>query len=578
MDLIELDVLRQSDCFLRFKKILCYGIYFAVLLAFISFVFPHTQAFAKDKAGKKMTVSLDLHEVELPVFIKFVSDITGKSFVFDERVRGKVTIISPREIDVDELYDVFLSILDFKGYTAISEGNVVKIISSKEAKQKGGKVVDESILKEREGFVTRLVPLTFIDAADATRILSPLVSTNGVINFNASTNTLVITASPFDINKLVNLLKKLDKKPEVGQLKVFVYYLENAGAEDMSKSLSELFSRTAATPSGRGAKRKVSIRGAITGPVSITADKTTNALIIRALPEDYDIIKNVLKQLDIRRRQVFVEAAIAEVSLSKLKELGFEFNLMNDLSSSTDAVKGVGGTNFGTIGTAAAGPEGLAAISGLVVGVVKGSFSFGGQEFLNIGALLRAIQSESGINILSTPQLLTTDNQEAEIVVGENVPLITTRTVSSGGNIETAIERQDVGVRLKLTPHIAEGDFVSLDIYQEISSVSENAAFDPNQVGPLLSKRFAQTYVVVKNNQTIVIAGLIKDDTRTIEQKVPLLGDIPLLGRLFRFKKDQKDKTNLLVFITPHIIKDPDTLLKIKKDKEKILKRDGGKK
>ena len=561
--------LRAPVLFKRFLSILL-----AIILLQLLLLLPpsSTSVSAKEKK-KEIRVSLNLKEVELPVFIKFVSDVTGKSFLFDERVRGKVTVVSPKKIDSDELYRVFLSILDFKGYTALPDGRVIRIVPSKLAKQQGGKVISENVLRAREGFVTRLIPLRFIRVEDVSRIITPLLSPNGVISFNADTNTLVVTESSFNINRLVDLVEKLDKKPEVGRLKLFVYYLENARADDIAKVLTDLFSKATRpmSPKRPGAK-PVSIRGEITGPISITAENNINALIIRSLPQDYDVVKDVIKKLDIRRRQVFVEGAIVEVSLTRLKELGFEFRFLNDFD--TETVGGVGGSNFGTIGQATIGPEGLANISGLAVGVVKGTFTFRGEEFLNIGALLKALESESGVDIISTPQLLTTDNQEAEIVVGENVPLITNKTVTTGGNVQTSVERQDVGVRLKLTPHIAEGNFVSLDIYQEISSVSESAAFDPNQVGPLINKRFAQTSVVVKDGETIVIAGLIKDNTTTIVQKVPFLGDVPLLGYLFRYKKNQKDKTNLLIFITPRIVKKASVLQDIRREKERQMKKE----
>ncbi len=521
--------------------------------------------------SKEGKVSLNLKEVELPVLIRFVSEVTGKGFVFDERVKGKVTIVSPRDVSVDELYEIFLSILDFKGYTALPDGRVIRIVPSKEAKQKGGKVLTEEALKEREGFITRLIPLQFIKASEASKILAPLISPGGVISFLADTNTLVITDSPFNIDRMATLIRKLDTKPQIGRLEVFVYYLKNARAEDMAKTLGKLFSqvRPQARPRPGGL---APVKGTVTGPVSFTAERNTNALIVRALPQDYEAIKGVIEKLDIKRRQVFVEAAIMEVSLSTLRELGFEFRFLNDFT--TDTVKGAGGTNFGGIGAAATGPEGLASLSGLAVGVVKGKFTFRGQEFVNVGALLRALESQSGVNILSTPQLLTMDNQEAEIVVGENVPIITSRTVTTGGNVQASVERQDIGVRLRLTPHITEGEYITLDIYQEISSLAESVAFDPNQVGPLLNKRFANTSVIVKDSETVVIAGLIKDDTKDVLHKVPLLGDIPILGNLFKYTKKQKDKTNLLVFITPRIIREDSILQEIRKEKEKRMEEE----
>ncbi|MFQ5901018.1 MAG: secretin N-terminal domain-containing protein [Thermodesulfobacteriota bacterium] len=532
--------------------------------------------FALEKSKTSQTVAINFKEIELPVFIKFVSDVIGKSFIFDERIKGKVTIYSPREIDTDELYDVFLSILDFKGYTVLPDGNVIRIIPSQEAKQSRVDVLTEGgIGRDNEGFITRIIPLKFIDVSEIQRIVSPLISRNGAISFSTQTNVLIITDSPYNIDKLVTLIKELDKETLLDESMVHVYYLENANAGKLAKVLNELLGKIrpprAQKQVRKGKPRALRQLGErqITGPVSITADETVNALIINALPGDFEALKKVIKQLDVRRRQVFVEAAIMEISLSKLRELGFEFRLMDDFNA--DSVRGLGGTDFGGIGAASAGPQGLNAISGLAVGVVKGTIDFNGTTFLNIGALLRALESETGVNILSTPQLLTIDNQQAEIVVGENVPVIKSQSVTTGGNIQTSIERKDVGITLRLTPHITAGDFVRLDIYQEISSLAESVAFDPNVVGPIFNKRYAETSVVVKDSETIVIAGLIKDNQTERVRKVPILGDIPILGLLFRHKKMQLEKTNLLVFLTPNIIKNTDSLDDIKRRKDEEM-------
>jgi general secretion pathway protein D len=231
-----------------------------------------------------------------------------------------------------------------------------------------------------------------------------------------------------------------------------------------------------------------------------------------------------------------------------------------------------GGTNFGGIGSAVSGPAGLADLSGLAVGVAKGIFTFNGTQYLNVGALVRALQTEEGVNVLSTPHLLTTDNQKAEIVVGENVPFISGQSQTSGGNVLTSIDRKDVGITLRLTPRVSEGEFVKLDIYQEISALTEQAGFDPNKVGPVITKRYASTTVVAKDGETIAIGGLIKDNTDRVRSKVPILGDIPILGRLFQYYKNTGEKTNLLIFITATIVKDT-TLSEVTERKKEELER-----
>ncbi|MDO8445488.1 MAG: secretin N-terminal domain-containing protein [Deltaproteobacteria bacterium] len=506
-----------------------------------------SHVFAEVKSSKPpKAVKVDFKEVELPVFIRLVSDMTGKNFTFDEKVTGKVTVISPKEVSIDELYQLFLSVLQFKGYAAVPTDNLIQIIPLSDAKQNWTQVLTEE--GKGEGFVTRLIPLNFLNANEGIKVLTPLISKNGVINAYTPTNTVILTDTAMNVERLVSLLSSLDKEPSPGKGKINVYSLENADAEDLAKTLTNLFSKQppAGAQPGGGA--------GLTGPVNVTADKSTNSLIITAAPEDYDSVKGVIEKLDLRRRQVYVEAAIMEISLSKMKELGVEFRAV-DLPKE-GSVTPFGGTNFGGIGAAVSGPAGLAELSGMAAGVVKGTFTFRGTEYLNVGALVRALQTEGDVNVLSTPHLLTTDNQKAEIVVGENVPFVTGQSQTSGGNVLTSIERKDIGITLRLTPRVSEGSFVKLDLYQEISSLTESAAFDPNKVGPVVNKRYASTTVVAKDGETIAIGGLLRDNETKIVRKVPILGDIPVLGWLFRYKRTQVDKTNLLIFITPTIVKD----------------------
>jgi general secretion pathway protein D len=262
---------------------------------------------------------------------------------------------------------------------------------------------------------------------------------------------------------------------------------------------------------------------------------------------DFEMLKDVIQKLDIRRRQVYVEVAIIEMGLAKQRELGFEFQATNMNQLDNSKVTAVGGTNFGNIGNVTAnGPAGLAPLNGLTVAAVKGTFTFKGVEFLNVGALLHALQTDGDVNVLSTPNILTTDNQKAEIMVGENVPLVASQTQSAatGGNPTYNIERKDLGITLQLTPQITSDDNVRLEVKQEISAVIATAGLNPNL-----------TTVVVKDRQTMVIGGLIRDNVVSSTSKVPLLGDIPILGWLFKFKTTKVEKTNLMIFITPYIIK-----------------------
>lgn len=598
------------------------------------------------------TVTVDFTEVELPVFIRLVSDVTGKNFIFDEKVTGKVTVITPKAVSVDGLYQLFLSVLQFKGYAAVpTDNNLIQIIPLSEAKQNWTEVLSD---EKGQGFVTRLISLTYLNANDGMRVLTPLVSRNGVINADFQTNSIILTDTARNVERLASVLSALDKEPPrgkgeinvyplenaaaeevatnlttlfakqpppqpgqppglrvgltspvtvtadktrnaliivaapedyaamkevIGKLdvkrrqerqegKINVYPLENAEAEDLAKTLMTLFSKPPPGPAQPGQLPGLGVT--LTGPVNITADKARNTLIIAAAPEDYAAVKEVIRQLDIRRRQVYVEAAIVELSLTKLKQLGIEFQAVENPNNGS--VTPYGGTNFGGIGPAESGPAGLATLSGLAAGVVKGILTFNGTQYMNVGALVRALQTEEGVNVLSTPHLLTTDNEKAEIVVGENIPFITGQSQTSGGNVLITVDRKDIGITLRITPRVSEGEFVKLAIYQEISALTNQAGFNQNTVGPVITKRYASTTVVAKDGETIVIGGLIQDNVDTTRSQVPFLGDIPILGRLFQYYNKQDDKTNLLIFITPTIVKDT-TLGEVTKRKKEELER-----
>jgi general secretion pathway protein D len=503
-------------------------------------------------------VTLNFTNIDIAALIKVMSELTRRNFILDERVVGKVTLMTPTKITPDEAYQVFLSALEIKGFTAVEDGKVIRIIPAAAARQSGLKVFKDEAFKG-EGFVTKLVRLTYVNPNDIVRTLTPLVSKDGSLIAYPATSALIITDSVYNVKKIERLIGALDAPAPEGKGKINVYYLKNANSEDFAKVMSALVARLP-VPQAGGAQQLAGPSTILEGQVTITSDKATNALIIVASPGDYEIMKDVIQKLDIRRRQVYVEAAIIEMSLAKQRELGFEFQAANlDKLESSHNLSGIGGTNFGNIGNVTAnGPAGLASLTGLNVGAVKGTFLFKGVEFLNIGALLHALQTDGDVNVLSTPNILTTDNQKAEIMVGENVPFVTGQSQSAatgGSSILTSIDRKDVGIKLQITPQITSDDNVRLEIKQEISDITVTPGLNPNIVGPSTSKRSADTTVVIKDGQTMVIGGLIRDNLTSSTSKVPLLGDIPLLGWLFKFKTTKVEKTNLMIFITPYIIK-----------------------
>ena len=619
-------------------------------------------------------LSMDFTDVDLPVLIKFMSEQTKKNFIFDERVQGKITIISPRRVTLDEAYDVFLYVLQAKGFTTVSQGNTIKIVAAREARQD---TIQTGVSKETASaeFITRLVPLQNLESAEVVPLVTPLVSKDGMVSAFASSNTLLLIDSRANIDRIVkiidevdsagtpgvlrvyplayaiateaaktltsiyleggvtaaapalrgraragqvrpsrgvavkflpdirtnslivyagqemqddvaDLLKKIDIPASAGSGKINVYYLENADAEEVSKVLASLSERRAGAaaappPGARTAAPPPAATGVVSaeleGGVKVTPDKATNSLIIVASANDYETLLGVIKKLDIRRRQVYVEAVIMEITLDKSRDLGVEFR--GTAANGDSAV--IGGTNFDFKGNVnelfaalATGNPLIFGGTGLIAGGIAGSVTLpDGTKVPAITAVLRAAQTRSNINILSSPHLLTLDNKEAEIVVGSNVPFITSQARDSTnlGNTINTVERKDVGITLRLTPHIHESDFVSLDIFQESSAIAASSLLDANTVGPTTTKRSAKTSVLVKNGDTVVLGGMMQETFTNTTSQVPILGDIPLLGNLFRFKSVSRQKTNLLIMLTPRIIRDPGQMLETSAEQQRKM-------
>ncbi len=566
--------------------------------------------------GSPQQLTLNFSDTDIGAVINAVAEITGKNFIVDPRVKGKVTVISSRPLDKDALYEVFLSVLKVHGFAAIPTENAVKIVPDVHAKQDAVPTVTAKTKEPEDAFVTSVIPVENVDAAQLVPILRPLVPQRGHLAAYPPSNVLIISDSAGNVERLRKIIQRIDTTVNEGMeviplqhasaaevVRILnelaaqgpkskgaqapfdavadertnsillsgeknarvrvraiistldtpveaggatqVVYLRYANAKDLVPVLSGISENIGAkaTPGGKAAAT-----GAKSDKISIQADESTNALVINAPPDVFRSLRSVISRLDVRRAQVLVEAVIAEVSSQKSAELGVQW--VADGRSGNNAI---GLINFST-GTAITGlltnPPTVG--DGLNLGI--GDFS---KNSLKWGAFVRALASDSHTNILSTPSLVTMDNEEAEIVVGQNVPFVTGSFSTTGtGAIPTnpfqTIQRQDVGITLKIKPQINEGNAVRLEIQQESSSVSNSA----QAVDLITNKRSIKTNVMIDDGQVLVLGGLIEDRLRETEQKVPGLGDVPLLGWLFKYKQNVKEKTNLMVFIRPVILKD----------------------
>jgi general secretion pathway protein D len=457
-----------------------------------------------------------------------------------------------------------------KGFTVVPSGvNAYSIIPTSEAKQKGLKF-DKEKRPVNASYAARLIPLKYISAGEVMKLVQPMISKDGYISVFGPGNLLLVIDSGTNISNLVTIIDAIDRPSET-RGSINIYFLENADATELSKVL-ETLTKSAQTQPQRGQLSGGSAFESVSG-ITITPDKASNALIIVASPSDYQNILPIIKNLDKRRRQVFVEVMIAEISMNKLLQMGTQWRAAALNNGKPVFIAGVGTVDTSTISSIVTG------LTGLTMGGLANYFTIP-QSFISgatadvtapgLAVLLSLSDFRDAVNVLSTPQILTSDNKEAQIMVGENVPFIASRErdITTTNTVLSSINRQDVGITLKITPQISEGDYIKLDIYQEISALqggqSENIL---TSIGPTITKRSTKTSVVVKDKQTVVIGGLMQDRDEQTTTKVPFFGDIPLIGWLFKYKTTQKAKTNLLVFLTPHVVTQAEHLGRLSRDK-----------
>ena len=514
-------------------------------------------------------VTFNFVDVDLPVITKFVSEITHKNFILDERVKGKITIIAPTKLSVSDTFNLFTAVLEMKGFTVVPTSmDAYSIIPTSEAKQKGLKF-DKEKKPVNASYAAQLISLKYISAAEVMKLVQPIISKDGYISAFGPGNLLLVIDSGVNISNVMSIIDTIDRPSET-RGSINIYFLENADATDLSKVLETLIKSAQTQPQKQ--PTVASAFESVSG-ITITPDKASNALIIVASPSDYQNILPIIQKLDKRRRQVFVEVMIAEISVNKLLNLGTQWRAAVRSGGEPVFVAGVGTVDTTTISSIVSG------LTGLTMGGLSNYFTIP-QTFIagatsdvtapGLAVLFSLSDFRDAVNVLSTPQILTSDNKEAQILVGQNVPFIASRQqdVATAGTVLNNITRQDVGITLKITPQVSEGDYVKMDIYQEISAlVSGQSDTILTTVGPTITKRSTKTSVVVKDRQTVVIGGLMQDSDEDTTTKVPFFGDIPLVGWLFKYKTVTKTKTNLLVFLTPHIVTEADHLGKLSKDK-----------
>jgi general secretion pathway protein D len=497
-------------------------------------------------------VSLNFDNVDIAVFLKTMSEITGKSFVISDNVKGTISFVSSKGVPEDKVYDIVLTILKAKGFTAVpGENNILRIFPSQEALRMSGRIFygTEPVGKKVEGIFTQIIPLSYADVSTILNAVRPFFPKDLLITAYPRTNVLLVNGDWKNISLLLNMVHFLDTAFPTAQSDIHIYNLENADAEEIATTLSNLASSIPAQQK-REPKQPQQGTAAFSERFKVVANKETNSIIIISAREDYDKIEAIIKELDTKRKQVLVEALIVEISLNDDQTFGFDWSAIIDTPYDADAVAS---SNTGLYSESLQ----TGGLPGLTVGLLNGTLP-------SVYAILNANKENTNLKILSTPEIVTVDNHEATINISEQIPFLTSSRVDEQNNVIQTYDYKDIGIILKLTPHINENGYVTMEIEQQIKKLVEGTTTLEN---PSVFKREITSRVTVKNKRTIVIGGLIRNDTTNIEQKIPILGDIPLLGLLFRKQIKQQTRTNLLVFLTPHIITEDMDIEKITQKK-----------
>lgn len=626
-----------------------------------------------EKDGAKVT--LNLKDADISTLIATVSEVTGKNFVVDPRVKGKVTVVSSSPMDANAVYATFLSVLEVNGFAAIPSGSSIKIVPEANARTEGGGSVNGTGLAG-DDIVTKVFDIHNGSASQLVAILRPLVAQSGHLAAYTSSNSLIVSDRAANVRRLEQLIYQMD---QTGDRDVELIHLDNATADDVVRVLTTLAQQARqadpgavqttvisdprsnsvllggdraereklialiklldkpgnnkgdtqvvylnyaiaenlapllmgnAQPSRSSSSKSGSMFGSSSGssstfgsrdssssaPVSapsvsssassaggtgsnpdlhVLADRDTNSLIITAPPKVMQQVRSVIAQLDIRRPQVLVEAIIAEVSAGKSSQLGIDY-----IAYKPNTIGAAGILNQST--SSALSSLGSAASSGLtstssssltsnsaLIGAAASLIGSGGTALVGVtgkdgsifGGLIKALASDTDTNILSTPSLVTLDNEEAKIEVGQSVPELTgsfsnTGTSNNGSvNPFQTIDRQDIGLKLGITPTIGEGNTVRLKLEFENSTIASGTA----TVGTaqlVTNKRTVSNTVSIEGGQILVIGGLIGDQVDDSVNKIPLLSDIPLIGGLFKSRSISRSKQNLMIFIHPVILRE----------------------
>jgi len=636
------------------------GMFYALITSVIGINAIHAQEQQVNADEQSNEIKLNLQEVDIRVLINTVAEVSGKNFIVDPRVKGKVSVISGQSVNPEELYDYFLAILEVHNYATVTTGNIIKILPSNVIKQKPTTTLFQPTEQENDEQITQIIRLQHAPVQDLVAIIRPLIPPTSHFAPHIPSNSVVLTDTAANIQRVLKIIRRIDVPDK--RSNTHVVYLEKTSASDMASSLTQLIASSAdpkeAAAGGpqlsiqpfeainalvisateeqfarvkalideldverdlagdvnvislkhANAQDLVSILNDVTSTnnaqgaaadFNVQADEASNSLIVKASGGQLKTVRSVIEKLDQPRAQVFVETIIAEVQLDQNGTLGVTLGggvPAPDPANFGDGVLDptVPTTRLNTVGSR----SGTGITSTLFpaldtsAGLTYNLFDFGRFQ---LDVVLNALRTDTNTNVLSTPTILTLDNEEAEIIVGQEVPFVTgvfnngLTNVGGGaapgdgaggqapgtalGSGFQTIERRDVGIMLRITPQINEGDTIRLEVFQETSDVVP-ASTSTGAADIVTNRRSINAVVQVDDGQVVALGGLITDDFSNTEQKVPFLGSLPIVGRFFRNTSKTAVKQNLMVFLKPRIIRSPKDLEKYSRRKYEEIRRD----
>lgn len=588
-------------------------------------------------------LTLDFKEADIHALIKYISEATGRNFITDPSVKGKVTVYSPIKISPDEAFETFVSILRVQGYAVQKSGTAYKIVPLKEGLGQGEEAsVGRSMGGETETIATQIVPLKIGVAAELAKILPSLLGKDYALSAYTPSNTLAITAPATNVAKAMAFLEQVESSNMTGRASTIG--LQYGDAKTLAATLSKIlksrdeeFSKKGRptvslvladertnsllvygdpeslniarntigaldipTPKGKGDVHLISLSNAkaedlalvintlverqrasgtdeqkpdtvLSKDIKVVADKSTNSLVVTARPDEFEALSNIVAKLDVVRKQVFIEALIMEVN----SEASFSFGINWAAAGEVGNVNLIGGVSLNGSSVSLGSNKMASLPSGISIGaILKDAFTVGNTTY-NIQSILNAVKGNTDVEVLSTPQLLTLDNEEASVEVVDNIPFTKESTTRNDNDFTTqSMDYKDVGVKLKITPRISDDGSLRLEVEQEVSRVTQGLITLTNGeqlVAPTTRKRLVKTTILLQDGQTAVIGGLLDDQKSYNQSEVPGLGSIPVLGWFFKSRSKDTTRTNLFIFITPKVIRSAGDSRDLTQSKQLVL-------